>query len=113
MHKTTTIQFNGKDLVVNELTVAQIDGWQSSLSSDVTKKEVKPHSLDLLMGKTLPVSVLKIAVPTLTEEDLQTAPSEIEKVYVAVEEMNPFLCGMAERMADLGEAMFALGKVEA
>lgn len=106
-HKTETISFNGRDLVVNEITVVQIEEWEDALGKD---DGIGRHKLDQLMGKSLPVSGLRLCVPDLTDADLTVAPSEIEKVYDAVEKVNPFFLKSVENMSRLGEALMARNK---
>ena len=106
-HKTETITFMGRELVVNEITVAQVDEWEKALGQD---GDIKMHKLDLLLGKSLPVSGLRLCVPDLTDKDLTVALSEIEKVYDAVERVNPFFLKYAENMARLGEALMTGSK---
>lgn len=106
-HKTEKISFNGRDLVVNEITVAQVDEWEAALGQD---DDTKMHKLDQFMGKSLPVSGLRLCVPDLTDKDLTVAPSEIEKVYDAVEKVNPFFLKYAENMARLGKELMAINK---
>ena len=106
MHKTKQVTFNKKSITIHELTVHQVDSWQQSLTES---EGGKTHILDNLMGRALPVSVIRMSAPELTDEDLLTAPSELEKIYDAVEEVNPFLSKMAERMARLGGELLALG----
>ncbi len=106
-HKTEKITFRGRELVVNEITVAQVDEWEAALGQG---GGVEPHKLDQLMGKSLPVSGLRLCVPDLTDKDLTVAPSEIAQVYDAVEKVNPFFLRYVENMARLGEALMAASK---
>lgn len=106
-HKKEKISFNGRALVVNEITVTQVGEWEAALGQD---GDIKIHKLDQFMGKSLPVSCLRLCVPDLTDEDLLVAPSEIEKVYDAVEKVNPFFLKYVENMARLGEALMVGNK---
>ena len=101
LFRTKTIDFNGGKITVNELTAAQVDDWED----DVLSEKVKMHRRDKLMNHVLPISVICIATPSLTEKDLGAAPSELIKIYDAVEELNPFLFQMAERMSNLGDLL--------
>ncbi len=101
MKKTKTIEFNGRKLTVNELTVAQVEEWIESQKKD----EPVMHTLDLLMGRKLPVSVIRQAVPDLTEDDLKVAPSELVALYDEVESVNSFLSEMSARMSDVVKAL--------
>lgn len=106
MHKTKQLTFNSKAITVHELTAFQVEGWQQALGENT---EGQHHLLDNLMGRALPVSVIRISVPDLTDEDLLAAPSELKKVYDAVEAVNPFLSKMAENMARLGGELLGGG----
>lgn len=103
--KTKSIQFNGRNLVVYEITVAQIVEWEESITGG---DDVTIHLLDKIMNKSLPVSGLRLCAPELTSDDLQIAPSEIEQVYDAVEEVNPFFIKHVENMAHLGAELLAV-----
>lgn len=95
LKKSKKITFYGRELEVFELEVSQVTEWlEWALDTDADEQF---HQLDELMGRDLPVSVIRRAVPDLTEEDLGRLPSEIEKVYQAVEELNPFLLAMATK----------------
>ncbi len=96
MKKSKKIKFNGRELEVCELTVHQVTSWLEDLRKTDAAEQL--HTLDGLMGRDLPVSVIRLAVPDLTDEDLDQLPSEISRIYEAVEEMNPFLSQMAARV---------------
>lgn len=102
--KTEKIDFMGRELIANEITVAQLEEWEEALGQG---DDTNVHKLDQLMGKSLPVSGLRLCVPDLTDEDLQAAPSEIEKLYVAAEKVNPFFLRYVENMAHLGKELMA------
>lgn len=99
--KTKTIEYNGRNITVNELTVAQVDEWMGSQKDG----EAVLHTLDLLMGRKLPVSVIRLAVPELTAADLKVAPSELVALYDAVEEINSFLSEMSVRLAGVEKVL--------
>jgi len=105
-HKEKKITFNGREIVAREITVAQIEEWEQAIGETGS---AGMHKLDALMGKSLPVSGLRLCVPELTDDDLLVSPSEIEKVYDAVQEVNPFFLKYVTNMARLGEELMAGG----
>ena len=105
IRKEKEFECNGKTMKAFELTALQIDEWRRGLSAD---QVAEPHVADLLMNRTVPVSAVRLSVPELVDEDLQGAPSELAKIYDAVEEVNPFFLTMTRNMADLGEALMAM-----
>lgn len=109
MIKTKTIDFNGRKITVKELTVAQVDSWMEKMAE--TAGTEKPHILDVLMGRDLPVSAVLLAVPELTDDDLvgEVAPCEIEQLYNAVEEVNGFLSSMSKRLVALSGVQLRAG----
>ena len=106
MHKTKKITFNNREITVHEVTVAQVEAWEKALFAG---DELDIHILDKIMDKPLPVSGLRFCVPELTDEDLKIAPSEIIKIYDAVEEVNPFFLQYVGKMAKLGSELMAKG----
>ncbi|PHR26548.1 MAG: hypothetical protein COA36_11750 [Desulfotalea sp.] len=102
MNKTKKITLNGRNITVNEVTVAQIEEWEEAL---LNTENVEVHILDKMMNRSLPVSAIRICVPDLTDEDLLVAPTEIENVYDAVEEVNPFFLKYVEQMVVVGEKL--------
>jgi hypothetical protein len=105
IRKEKQFDFNGKTLKAEELTAVQIDEWRTSLDAE---KGVAPPLPDMLLNRSIPLSAVRLAVPDLTDADLGAAPSELAKIYDAVEEVNPFFLKMTENMATLGEALLNL-----
>lgn len=108
-HLSKTVSFNGRDIEVHEVTVAQVEAWEKALGQTDTKDL---HMLDRIMGKSMPISGVRLCVPELTDDDLGVAPSEIAKLYDAVEEVNPFFLEYVERMAKLGGELMAIGGIK-
>ncbi|CAG36319.1 hypothetical protein [Desulfotalea psychrophila] len=111
MIQTKAITFNGRQLIIKELTVPQIDAWEKTLSNH--EETTVPSLVEMLVDSALPLSAVRLAVPELTDADLlaDIAPSQWCELYREVEEVNSFLSQMVEKMAKLGEALVQSGKI--
>jgi hypothetical protein len=92
MRKSKAIQFDGKEVEVGELTVAQVDSLLTGSDSKVT-------TVEMLMNPNIPIGAV-VASTGVSSEQLNgdIAPSELQKLWEAVEEMNPFLLQMYARL---------------
>jgi len=95
MKKTKSIEINGRQLTIAELTVGQvIDAMEQLDPAD-------PH-LELMFDDRFPVSLLPEIANGLSLDNLKDwTPSEIEKLIEEVEKLNPFLSRMYQRLVGM------------
>lgn len=99
MRKSKTIQFNGKETTVNELTVAQVDSLMAEQNTSIT-------TVEMLLNPNTPIGVV-VASTGISSAELngEVSPGELQKLWQAVEEMNPFLLQMYGRILAAAAAM--------
>lgn len=118
LRKSKTVKFLDRNVVVWELDVAQVsaffaavreqakaaEDWLRRAKDDPSAEPPRgwePHALDILMGGRIPFVQVLQCVPELSEEDF-TAPgvsaSDIEPIWRAAEEVNPFLLRAGENV---------------
>jgi len=95
MQRTKSIEINGRQLTIIELTVGQvIDAMEHLDPAD-------PH-LELMFDDRFPVSLLPEIAGELSLDDLKKwTPTEIEKLIEEVEKLNPFLSRMYKRLVGM------------
>ena len=126
LRKTKTIEFMGRHVVVQELDVAQVaeffrfvreqarlaEEWMGCLAKDPDAprpagyEPYEPHTLDILMGSRIPFAQVLRCVPELTEADLcgpGVSASDLEPLYKAVEEVNPFFLRAGNSVMETAE----------
>ena len=106
MRKTKIIKINDREITVKELTVSQIIKiMDSSDDPDI-------NDIDMLFPDRLPSSALVMSLGMKIEALTKYAPSEIESMLDAVEEINPTFAGLIQRLANVGRAALAAKKSE-
>lgn len=107
MRKEKRVDVAGKEVVVRELTVEEVTNIMDAQEGQ------KVGVLDLLFPDRLPADAVCLATG-LTIEQLNTmAPSELDAIWKAAEEVNSFFGGMVGRLATLGAAALAAGGLSA
>lgn len=123
LRKSKTVKFLDRNVVVWELDVAQVADFFAFVRDQARQAEEhlrrlredpsaepprgwEPHALDILMGGRLPFVQVLQCVPELSEDDF-TAPgvsaSDIEPIWRAAEEVNPFLLRAGESVVAAAE----------
>ena len=99
MRGSKSIQFNGKEVEVVELTVAQVN----SLLAD---SDISVTTVEMLLNPNIPISAV-VAATGISSKELNgdIAPSELQKLWEAVEEINPFLLQMYTRLIEAASAV--------
>ena len=95
MQRTKSIEINGRQLTIAEMTVGQVINSMEQLSP------ADPH-LELMFDDRFPVSLLPEIVENLKLADLNGwTPTEIEQLVTEVEKLNPFLSRMYRRLVGM------------
>lgn len=99
--KEKNIDFGGRTITVKELTVRQVDGLFENATADR-----KATTAELLINSSIPIDAV-IASSGLTVEELggDVLPSELERLWSAVAEVNDFLSRMCERLGAVAKMM--------
>ena len=105
MRKEKTFKIGDKKCTARELTVEQIAQITDSLGKDTEISDI-----DMLFPDRLPSSALTMSLDMTLDELAEYAPSEIEIMIDAAEEVNPHFAGLLTRLADLGRAALAAQK---
>lgn len=106
MRKQKVITIGDREITINELTAAQIDGMLSSFN------ESRPvHPTELLLDAVIPVEAVTLSTgmtgPELGGSECNYAPSELDEIWRAVAEVNSFLSRLMERLAKEGHAVLS------
>lgn len=107
MRKEKAFKIGDKKFTARELTVKQIVQITDSLG-----KDMEVGDIDMLFPDRLPSSALAMSLDVALEDLAEYAPSEIELMIDAVEEINPTFAGLLQRLANLGRAALAAQKSE-
>ena len=100
MRKSKIIKWNEKDVVCKELTVEEISTLMAS--------DAEPGALDLVFFDRSPAMAVTMSTG-LTHKDLEGfPPSELETLWDAVEEVNPFFTKMLGQLAEKGRKLVDL-----
>lgn len=97
MRKSKVIKIDDREITVKELTVGDV----TSLMEGIDKKKTLTAA-ELLMSKPVPIEAVSIS----TGIDVETlTPSELDEVWEAVVEVNPFLSQMMQRLQAVAETL--------
>jgi len=69
--------------------------------------DTEVNDIDMLFPDRIPSSVLLLSMKLTREEIAEYAPSEIEIMIDAVEEINPTFAGLMQRLASVGRQVLA------
>jgi len=105
MRKEKPFKIGDKKFTARELRVKQIVTITDSLGKDAEISDI-----DMLFPDRLPSGALAMSLGMTGEELAEYAPSEIETMIDAVEEVNPTFAGLMQRLANLGRAALAVQK---
>lgn len=118
MSKSKAVSFADRTITVHELDVAAVIEFLAGAEEEAARVErilslvskgktlpegeslPLPHPLDRLMDSPLPFELILKCVPELTEGDLTVGvtASQLQPVYKAAEECNPFFVKMANKL---------------
>lgn len=107
MRKEKPFKIGDKKFIAYELTVKQIAQITDSLGKDTEISDI-----DMLFPDRLPSGALAMSLDMTIEDLGEYAPSEIEGMITAAEEINPTFAGLLQRLANLGRAALAAQKSE-
>jgi len=107
MRKEKPFKIGDKKFIAYELTVKQIAQITDSL-----EKDTEISDIDMLFPDRLPSGALAMSLDMTIEDLGEYAPSEIEAMITAAEEINPTFAGLLQRLANLGRAALAAKKSE-
>ena len=98
MRKSKAITWAGRDVTCTELTIEQISG--------VLESDAAPTTLDMVFHDRIPVEAVTLSTG-LDVRELETAgsPSELDVLWKAVEEVNPFFVKALDHLAEIGRAV--------
>jgi len=105
MRKEKPFKIGDKKFTAHELTVREITKINDSLG-----KDAEIGDIDMLFPNRLPSTALAVSLEMTIENLAEYAPSEIEIMIDAVEEVNPTFAGLMQRLANLGRAALAAEK---
>jgi len=105
--KEKPFKIGDKKFTARELTVREIVQITDSL-----KEDAEISDIDMLFPDRFPSSALAVSLGMTIEELAEYAPSEIEAMIDAAEEVNPTFAGLMQRLANLGRAALAVQKSE-
>jgi hypothetical protein len=105
MRKSKTIKIDDKEITVKELTAGQITNEIENLGKGGL------DDIDMLFPDKLPSSVLKTSTEFSNDDLSKFAPSELEVLLDAVEEVNPTFARLIKSLADMGRKAMADGKL--
>lgn len=100
MKQSKMIEFGGKDVTCKELTVEELGA--------ILDAPMKPEALDLLFATRLPVAAVTASTGLTAKELAPYAPSELDKLWSAVEEVNPFFLQALQQLSALGKRISGL-----
>jgi len=103
MRKEKKFKIDKKEFIARELTVKKIAQITDALGS--TDAEV--NDIDMLFPDRIPSSVLLLSLQVDPEEIAEYAPSEIETMLDAVEEVNPTFAALMQRLASVGRQVLS------
>lgn len=107
MRKEKPFKIGDKKFTAYELTVKQIAQITDSLGKDTEVSDI-----DMLFPDRLPSSALAMSLDMTIEDLAEYAPSEIEAMIAAAEDVNPTFAGLLQRLANLGRAALAAQRSE-
>lgn len=93
------VRLLGKPVTVRELTVSEVTDYLESQS------EI-PSTAEMLLDKPISEKVVRLATGLSSDEiNGGVPPSELEILWNAVEEVNPFLFRLMDRLTSAGKAV--------
>lgn len=99
MIRKKAITVDGREVIVRELTVAQIRDLMDQFDKEAGSVDV----IDLMFAGRIPFDAVK-ASTGLDAEALSTfSPSELDQIIKGVEDINPFFANMITRLSKMGE----------
>lgn len=103
MRDQKTIKIKGQDVVVKELTMAEVDGLLGSAGAG---RAVYPA--EVILDPVIPQEAVVLATG-LSDDDLagDITPSELAEIWEAVAEVNGFLSKLMARLSKEGRAATA------
>jgi hypothetical protein len=102
MRKEKTIEIGGKSFTAKELTVKQIAQITNGFSEATTVNDV-----DMMFPDRIPSQTVCLSLGIADKKLLDYAPSEIEEMITAVEEVNPTFANLMQRLAKAGRQILA------
>ncbi len=101
MRQTENLKVGDKEIIVKELTMAEIRNVMAALE----KQEGTPHIIDLLFPD-MPAAAISISTGlSLKNLEGDFTQSEIKQIRDKVEKLNPFFAKALNRLAKLGQSM--------
>jgi hypothetical protein len=107
MRKSKIITVDDRKITVRELIVEEVTNIMDA------QGEQKISAFDLLLPDRLPADAVCLATGLTTEQMSKMSPSELDEIWQAAEEVNPFFVRMVGRLATLGAAALAAGDLSA
>lgn len=93
------VRFNGKAVTVRELTVGEVSEYLENTTEP-------PSAAELLLDRSISEKVVRLATGLSSDEINGGAlPSDLDTLWNAVEEVNPFLSRLMERLTSAGRAV--------
>jgi hypothetical protein len=93
------VRFNGMAVTVRELTVSEVNEYLENTTEP-------PSTADLLLDRSIPEKVVRLATGLSGDEiNGGVLPSDLETLWNDVEEVNPFLSRLMERLTAAGKAV--------
>jgi hypothetical protein len=103
MRKLKMITLDEAEIAVRELTVEQVTDIMDA------QQERRLDTFDMLFPDRLPADAVCLATGLDKARLNKLSPSELDAIWRAAEEVNPFFTGMVGRLAALGQAALAAG----
>lgn len=98
MVRSKVITVDGREVIVRELTVAQIRELM-----DQSDKNSSVDVIDLLFSGRIPSDAVKTSTGLDAEALCRFSPSELDQIIKGVEDINPFFANMITRLSRMGE----------
>jgi hypothetical protein len=103
MRKEKSVSIGDAKFTARELTVKQI----TVALEAVENNNVTIHEIDMLFPDRMPSNAVAMSLDMTLDELSEYAPSEIESMIGAAEEINPTFAGLLQRLANIGRAALA------
>lgn len=96
MRKSKTLTIDDQEIICNELSAEEIQKILDGLD------DLQIGIIDMLFPDRIPSSAVKVSTGKIDEELNGYTPSELETIIDAVEEVNPTLADLLQRLAQVG-----------